>query len=177
MRQLVTDQRLVFVEDESQLIGRVALPDNLRAAMASAPMALVEESLESRVQVVLEDYIVDMGQTYLQAFGEQGPQNHRDKLVADLGKVQRRLGGARYQEINQLLQAAFERQWQSGDLDLHRQWITAMLRDYYDPMYRFQLEKRQGEILMQGSRSDIIAWARDYAGGVEPTDINLGGKC
>ena len=50
-----------------------------------------------------------------------------------------------------------------GDLVLHRQWIALLLEHYYDPMYEYQLAKREGEVLFRGDRAAVIAWAAGAA--------------
>ncbi len=47
----------LVLEDESKLIGRCSLPDTLREKMQQAPILLLEESLETRVQITFEEYI------------------------------------------------------------------------------------------------------------------------
>jgi tRNA 2-selenouridine synthase len=164
LKQLADGQRRVFLEDEGRLIGRLALPDGLRERMVDAPMLVVEDSLEGRVQTVLEDYILDLGLRFQRAFGEQGPQRHRDRLQGDLLKIRKRLGGALQQELSAVMDRAFEAQAASGSPELHRQWIRALLADYYDPMYDYQFSRRSGRRLFAGPREAVIAWAREQQG-------------
>jgi tRNA 2-selenouridine synthase len=155
--------RRVYLEDEGRLIGRIALPVSLRDRMQSAPVVVVEEGLESRIEVVMDDYIRDLGRRYAAAHGEEGPRRHRDKLQDDLARIRRRLGGARHAEVSRLLDAAFDRQWRSGSLEGHRAWIAYLLERYYDPMYDYQLTRREGERLFCGSRDEVVAWVADQA--------------
>ena len=57
------------------------------------------------------------------------------------------------------MEAAFETQWQRRDLDGHCEWVSQLLRDYYDPMYEYQLEQRTGRVLFTGCRDEVIARA------------------
>ena len=41
----------------------------------------------------------------------------------------------------------------------HREWIARLLVDYYDPMYEYQLEQREGGVLFCGDRNAVIGWA------------------
>ena len=61
------------------------------------------------------------------------------------------------------LDAAFARQWCNGDVSLHRDWIAALLTDYYDPMYEYQLGKRSGKILFRGTLQEVVARAAELA--------------
>ncbi len=151
----------VLLEDEGRLIGRVALPENLRQRMEDAPLLVVEESLAERVQVILEDYIVDLGQRYVASEGLlEGPALHRSRLLEGLDRIRKRLGGERHQTIRTLMEQAFVKQRASGDIEEHRAWICALLETYYDPMYSYQLSQRTGEVLYQGRREEVISFAQ-----------------
>jgi len=151
--------RRVFVEDEGRLIGRLSLPESLRALMSEASMVVIEETLESRIDVVLEDYVVDLGARYVKAHGVDGPRMHCERLQGDLFRIRKRLGGERQQALSDLISEAFVLQKNSGSGALHRQWIGELLADYYDPMYEYQLQQRRGKLRSSGSRSAVIAWA------------------
>jgi len=147
----------VYVEDESRLIGRICLPEALRERMKQAPLVVVEQSLEERIDVVIEDYIVDLGQRFAAAFGVEGPARHAGKLRDDLARIERRLGSERFHTVSGLMQEAFDEQARSGSTAGHRAWIGILLAQYYDPMYEYQLSRRDGEILFRGTREAVIA--------------------
>ncbi len=159
MRHLVEAGPRIFLEDEGRLIGRVSLPDALRDAMACAPMLVVEESMDSRIEAVIEDYVIDLGRRYAAREAEEGPMAHCTRLLGDLDRIRKRLGGERHQRVTRLLQAAFHQQWSDGSLDGHRAWIKVLLADYYDPMYEYQLGKRRGDVLFSGSREAVAQFA------------------
>ena len=151
----------IFLEDEGRLIGRLCLPEVLQEKMAESPMAMLEQSLDERIDVVIADYVLDLGERYRLLHGDQGPQLHAQKLQDDLYKIRKRLGGERHQQMSDIMAGAFARQRSEGKLDEHRQWIGFLLEKYYDPMYEYQLEQRQGEVLFQGDRAALTAWAVD----------------
>ncbi|KAB7597425.1 tRNA 2-selenouridine(34) synthase MnmH, partial [Verminephrobacter sp. Larva24] len=62
------------------------------------------------------------------------------------------------------MQAALARQQASGDIDLHRHWIAALMRDYYDPMYAFQRQSRPGRIVFEGDLPAVLAYLRAGCG-------------
>lgn len=163
MRLLAAGQKLVYLEDEGRLIGRRHLPNSLIEKMKIAPMLVVEQTLEQRIDVVLEDYVLDLGRRYLTAFGEDGHVMHRDKMLADLDRISKRLGGERHRQVSKIMAAAFDLPYVDGDLSLHRQWIGFLLEKYYDPMYEYQLKKRAGAQLFQGDRDAVVARAMQDA--------------
>ncbi len=153
------DRGTIFLEDEGHLIGQRYLPKVLLDAMKEAPMLLVEQTLAERIDIVVADYVTDLGARYQQAHGEEGKHLHRAKLQDDLYRIRKRLGGERHTQVSELLDAAFKKQWSEADLSLHGEWIDLLLSTYYDPMYDYQLEKRSGEILFSGSRDQVVAKA------------------
>ena len=161
LKRLDGESSRVYLEDEGHLIGRIALPHSLRERMRSAPVVVVEESLEARIDVVVADYIVDLGQRFAAVHGAEGPSQHARKLQQDLDRIRKRLGGVRYQQVSRMMQSAFERQRRSGSPDGHRAWIALLLQQYYDPMYEYQLSRREGVKLFSGPRQAVLAWARD----------------
>jgi tRNA 2-selenouridine synthase len=159
LKLLARGSKRVYLEDEGRLIGRLYLPAVLRECMASAPLAVVEQSLDERVDVVVEDYVVDLGQRYEQAHGAQGFELHSARLQDDLRRIRKRLGSERHGVASELMADAFARQRGSGDLRGHRAWITLLLESYYDPMYEYQMAQRSGPVLFRGDRRAVIDWA------------------
>jgi tRNA 2-selenouridine synthase len=85
-------------------------------------------------------------------------------LLEGLARIKKRLGGERYATIEKQMIAAFDHQLRGGDESQHRQWIETLLLDYYDPMYEYQMDKREGRVLARGNRAEIIALARESIG-------------
>ena len=159
MKLLARSPGRIFLEDEGRLVGRRYLPECLYQQMTTAPMAVVEESLEERIDVVIDDYVVDLGRRYVTLHGEQGAQMHTEKMQDDLLRIRKRLGGERHQQASDMMTAAFAQQQRDGDLALHRHWVAFLLEKYYDPMYEYQLSRRDGQQLFRGDRAAVIAWA------------------
>jgi tRNA 2-selenouridine synthase len=159
LRLLEKSSDPIYLEDEGHLIGRVCLPTSLLEKMKSAPMLIVEQSLDERIDVVIDDYVLDLGSRYVTMHGEEGAALHAEKLQADLARIQKRLGGQAHQEVSAMMSDAFDQQWQEKGLWGHRSWIAFLLEKYYDPMYDYQLEKRAGEQLFLGNQDAVVARA------------------
>ncbi|QFU77581.1 tRNA 2-selenouridine(34) synthase MnmH [Halioglobus maricola] len=151
----------VFLEDEGRLIGRLFVPEVLRDSMKNAPMVIVEQSLDERIDIVIEDYILDLGRRYRALHGDEGHKLHAEKLQDDLARIRKRLGGERHQRMSAVMADAFADQAESGDLGGHREWIGFLLAKYYDPMYEYQLEQRAGDVLFTGSRDEVVHWCEE----------------
>ena len=153
MRLLDQRDASIVLEDEGKLVGRLSLPEELRSKMQQAPLLVVEESLASRVEVILEDYIHDLGDRYRDREPELWMELHRQHLLEGLTRIRKRLGGALYLELEAKMVEAFE----ALDDDLHRAWIEALLSRYYDPMYEYQMSQRTGERIYTGTREEVIS--------------------
>lgn len=144
------------LEDESHLIGQRYLPQCLRDAMQRAPLVLLESDLPSRVEHTFHNYILDAMRERQKCYGqEQGFVQFSEYLRQSLFNLRRRLGGVRYAELQKLLESALERHGR-GDADSHRQWIEILLRDYYDPMYSYQLRQKQARRVFAGDANAVL---------------------
>ncbi|WCL54846.1 tRNA 2-selenouridine(34) synthase MnmH [Gimibacter soli] len=147
----------VLIEDEGNRIGQRALPPALIARIQSAPLLVVEEPFEARVETILGDYVTDMLAEHVAYYGGEGFERFAAFLQDALARIAKRLGGLRYGEIAALMADALAHQRDTGDAALHRAWIERLLRDYYDPMYDYQLSQNARPVLMRGSRTEIAA--------------------
>ncbi|MEH6650650.1 MAG: tRNA 2-selenouridine(34) synthase MnmH [Motiliproteus sp.] len=153
----------LMVEDESRLIGSLNLPLSLYEAMGQAPIAVLEEPMALRVEQVKADYVDDLAAEYISHFGaEQGVQQYAEYMLASLARVKKRLGGERYLSINALMQAAMDQHLLNGETELHAVWIEALLTQYYDPMYDYQLSKKQDRVLFRGNQAAVEQWFEQY---------------
>jgi tRNA 2-selenouridine synthase len=162
MRHRAHSSGPVLLEDESHLIGRCHLPDNLQARMKQAPRIEIEEPVESRVQVTLEDYVLGPLDEYRAWYGEADAQQRLgEELLAAMDRIRKRLGGARHAELRAELEAALREQREHENVNRHRNWIRTLLTDYYDPMYDYMLSRRGGKVLFRGSRDEVLEWLRE----------------
>ena len=155
--QAIPNQK-IFLEDEGRLIGRLALPKSLILRMASAPLVIIEEDFESRLNILVDDYVLDLGRRFQDKFSDRGPEMHKNRLLEDLSRIQKRLGHERYVKVSNILAQAFIEKSATDSLYLHREWIAILLGEYYDPMYKYQLSRRQGKVLLKGNRKEILNW-------------------
>ena len=147
----------VIMEDESRLIGRCALPLTLQEKLRAAPLVVLDASLEDRVHHSWENYILSnyREQVALCDSHEAAFSAFATSLRLSLANIQKRLGGARYQELSEVLEKALLAHSQ-GDPEQHKQWITVLLRDYYDPMYDYQLKSKQRHVVFRGNFNDVL---------------------
>ena len=134
----------VVAEDESRTIGRLAIPRPLFDAMQRASIVLLQVDADERVENIYREYVLDAG-------------HPREQLLTALARIERRLGGQRYQQIARTMVAAFDAS-ASAAPDLHRRWIRCLLHDYYDPMYDYQLGRKGHRIVLRGTAAEATAY-------------------
>ena len=148
------------LEDESRVVGSCALPLSLYQGMQRYPMVWLEDRFEQRVERILRDYVVDLSAEFQAVHGDEGFARFSERLLDSLDNVHKRLGGERHRRMRVLMEEALAEQGRSGAVELHRAWIEGLLREYYDPMYVFQREKKGGRIEFAGERQAVIEYLR-----------------
>lgn len=152
--------KTVFIEDESRLIGRCALPLSMLANMEKWPVAVLEVPLENRISNIQKDYVTDMLAEHQTAYGNEGFAKFSEFLRASLQRIQKRLGGERHKEILLLMDNALTLQRETGDESLHRVWICELLIHYYDPMYDYQMSRKEKRIVFKGPHDKMLDWGQ-----------------
>lgn len=157
--------RPLVVEDESHLIGRCLIPNPLRETMVHSPVVVVEVTLEERLERTHRSYILGQLEEWQALLGEEaGFIRFADDLRQSLANIRNRLGGVRYGELQKELEDALARH-SRGDSDAHKGWIHSLLVDYYDPMYSYQLSKKEGRVIFRGSASAVVEFFHHTASG------------
>jgi len=169
LRREAAGHAALVVEDESRFIGSRDVPRALYARMQHSPVVWLETPFDERVERALRDYVLGLCAEYVAEQGEEaGFAAYADRLRDGMQAISRRLGGERHGKLSELLEAALARQAEDGEVDPHRGWISALLRDYYDPMYDYQREARESRIVFRGDRSEVTEWLRDRTGAGGP---------
>lgn len=156
-RDFKTGDQLV-VEDEGTHIGIVSIPKSVVNVTATSPLVVLETTVEERVDETLNGYINDSLQSCIDHYGEtDGFMKFDEALRASLDRIKKRLGGDRFVALEALMSDALHRH-QSGDVNAHREWIERLLVDYYDPMYDYQLSRKQDRVVFKGDRREVKDW-------------------
>ncbi|KGE78492.1 tRNA 2-selenouridine(34) synthase MnmH [Halomonas salina] len=158
----------LVLEDESRHIGSANVPLTFWRGMEAAPRIRVEMPLDWRLAQIHKDYIDDLWAVYRQQFGDWlGWTLMRKQLSGALGRLRKRLGGARLARLQRLQELAF-REHERGNRQAHEAWLAPLLTEYYDPMYRYQLEKHDDQrFLHVGDWDSCLAFARDWVAEAE----------
>ena len=148
--------RHMILEDEGRNIGNRYLPQPLAEHFAEADLVILERPMEERVQITFDEYVTAAQNEFRAVYGEDGAKQWLDSMDDSIDRIRKRLGGLRHREIRDLLHAAHE----SGDPEQHKAWIERLLREYYDPMYDYQILKRTARIVFRGNADDVLGYLR-----------------
>jgi len=145
----------IIMEDESCNIGSRKLPECLFEKMKQSPIVLLEAPIEERIDIIFQEYILEALSEHQAFYGEEkGFQCWTEQLQEALDNIQRRLGGVRHKQLKLLLINAIQ-QHKSGKAEAHKEWIKILLVDYYDPMYDYQLSKKQERVIFKGMQNEV----------------------
>jgi tRNA 2-selenouridine synthase len=126
--------------------------------MRRAPLVVLEPPFEARIEHIRDLYVERAFADHERRDPEHGFDTYAKLLRESLDNITKRLGGAGHAMIRAGMEAAIAAHRETGDTGCHREWIAALLRNYYDPMYDFQLDRVADRVVYRG---DVPA-VRDY---------------
>ncbi len=154
-------KHLVF-EDEGKNIGRLYLPETFAAHLLSGPLVILETPMSERVEITFDEYVLQEQAAFEETFGkEEGIAQWREAMLGAMERIKRRLGGLRHQRLVEMFESASADQMHSGSPEAHKSWVAYLLREYYDPMYDYQIAKRQEQVIFRGGRSAVEAFLKE----------------
>jgi tRNA 2-selenouridine synthase len=149
--------RSIVVEDEGRNIGSVNLPKVLHDAMKMAKIVLLEAEDNERVELTVFEYADDIYQQMESLYGRSNAfVKLQEYLRGSLAKIKKRLGEERYHTLDKKLQEAIDEHKKTGNSRLYADVFKPLLVDYYDPMYDYQINKKQQRIVHTGNRQNVL---------------------
>jgi tRNA 2-selenouridine synthase len=153
--------RRIVIEDESRNIGQRYIPPEIFSAFQEGGVLLLETPLEERVEITYNDYILYSQKEYDEAFRRgESPYGWYETMRHNFKRIRKRLGDERYRRFSTLLDEAWREQQRTGNPEGHKVWIRALLEEYYDPMYDYQIEKKKERIIFRGNAEEILAYLK-----------------
>jgi len=163
LKQEAAGAKFLVIEDEARNVGSLGIPQALYDAMQESPLVKLEVSQEERNEVSIKEYIVDTQAHFNSVYGEQeGAIKLSEHLLNSLSKIQKRLGGVRYQEAKDQMESAIELRLTTGSQDGFIPVVNTLLVDYYDPMYDYQFEKKTDRVCFKGSVDEVLGFLKAY---------------
>lgn len=150
----------ILLEDEGAKIGARRLPQSLWESMQNAPLIILQAPIEQRIARVFNDYIVLKRQklTHRLANEETVFKQQHDELIQSLSQIQRRLGDERYRGYRSLASEGLNEFFEKNSPDKLNLLIYKMLKEYYDPMYDYQISKKTARIQFSGEAEAVRSW-------------------
>lgn len=160
IRHREAGHRHMILEDEGRHIGRCYLPRPLSSCFEQASVVCLKIPLDERIQITFDEYVTAAQAAYAGAFGEAGLFQWLEDMQGSLQRIRKRLGGERFKRAGQAMQSAYDHQRETGDPSVHKQWVELLLCEYYDPMYDYQLKKKQQDIVFTGNADAVREYVK-----------------
>lgn len=156
------DYSHMILEDEGGHIGTNFLPKPLAAYFNTGDLVILDASIEERIQLTLQEYVINSQLEYIKKYGDEalGLNEWFNYLSDSITRVKKRLGLGRFNQIYSYFEKAYSNQLSTGSYEMHKDWISFFLTDYYDPMYQYQLDKTDKKILFRGSSSEVTNYLK-----------------
>jgi len=139
----------ILIEDESIMIGSLIVPEILFNAMKRSPIYLLEVDLEQRIQNIARDYVIEKLSSK-----DETAETVKAFFTENLKRIQKKLGGLRYVEIDHQIRSAFDSK-EALHPETHADWIKALLLHYYDPLYERSIERAKDRIMARGHEKEL----------------------
>jgi tRNA 2-selenouridine synthase len=162
LKQVSQSNAPILFEDESRLIGRLALLPEYLTLSKQAPIVLLKAPLEERIKRIRNDYFVDAYQSKLSQGQEAAIAYLDDFIRGALTRINNRLGGERYKTLIDLLDTGLVQLLNQGSWSKFDDLIEVLLSDYYDPMYEYQLSAKAQFTIFEGNHQEIIEWLSQH---------------
>ena len=148
----------LVIEDESHNIGRIYIPNPTFSHLKNGQHVILTTPMSERVEIILDEYVTQALVHYTSLYGERGTQQWFDDANTALSRIQKRIGYERYSTIKTAFSEAFTLQQSTGEVTQHKAWLEMLLRDYYDPMYDYQIEKSEMSVAFKGNYEEVLGY-------------------
>jgi tRNA 2-selenouridine synthase len=148
---------LVF-EDEGSNIGTAHIPACIKDKTAQADLILLKASVQERIIVSMDAYVINMNQDFIHQDAINGFDNFANYWLSSLHKIQKRLGLARYKVMHKMITSALNQYQTKRQFDGFYPVVESLLVNYYDPMYNYQIKKKHKRIVFKGNAGEVLAY-------------------
>ena len=152
----------IILEDESRNIGRCFLPKPFYEYIRNGDLVIIEQEMEYRVKIILDEYVVASQKEHIETTDnvEEGMNQWFEYIVGGMVKLRKRFGVERVQILVDAVQKAFDKQLLTGSVTDHENWIHMCLKEYYDPMYQYQIENTTKNIIFRGNENEVFEFLK-----------------
>ncbi len=154
----------LILEDEGRHVGKRFLPKDLSSFFNDGDLIVLEVDFEERVDNIFAEYVLDSQRMCEARKAETDALSPMwlwfQEMNTNLDRIARRLGTSMLEQVKALLESGCYHQERNGDPQAHKHWIRLLLRHYYDPMYDYQLKKRDKAPVLSGRKHVIEQYLR-----------------
>jgi tRNA 2-selenouridine synthase len=155
LRSVHSQARQIFIESESRRIGSSLLPESFWKRMSEGKIIVLELSLAERVENILEDYVhFVLKSLTIEQFGNY--------LISSVRRIEKHLGSELAKNLIKQMSLAIDEQGRSGSLAGHREWISTILTNYYDPHYEKHLKKNENRVILRARPGEVSSYIGKY---------------
>ena len=163
LKKEAAGHKVLVIEDEARNVGSLGVPTCLHEAMQDSPLVMLEVSEADRNKVSIDEYILDTQKSFDEVYGEeQGEVELSKHLLGSLDKIKKRLGGVRYEQAREQMQAAIANRKATGSTAGFIPVVNALLVEYYDPMYDYQSSNKQDRVTFRGGFDEALDYLRSH---------------
>ncbi len=154
-----------ILEDESSNIGRNVIPKPLFEYFRSGNLVILEIPFEKRLQITLDEYVTKSQLDYTIHFGEEEGFIEWYKYISNsILRIKKRLGGDCFSRVMKELEISYDSQLRNGNKNSHNKWLEILLKEYYDPMYNYQMNKNKNHIIFKGNEKEVMEFLKTLSG-------------
>ena len=155
--------KYMILEDESKNIGKNYIPKGFYDHFHNGDVIFLNAAVEERVENILEEYVINGQRDHIESLKHRdlGLESWLNDMVASIEKVKGRLGGDRMKLIIEEIKLAYKIQTETGCIDRHRNWIELFLTNYYDPMYKYCIDKSNRNVIFKGNSREVVEYIEE----------------
>lgn len=162
IRHASKNYKYMLLEDESRNIGRSYIPKELHEYFKSGSLILLKVDFDERLDNIFKEYVIQSQIEYQKSTSnDAGLDVWAKEIRNSLSKIKKRLGGEFYHKILSSFEKANELQKTVGETCLHKNWVEMLLKEYYDPMYKYQIEKKHEKIIFTGTKDEVTEYLKE----------------
>jgi len=157
-----TNHQTIVIEHESHNIGQCYIPKEVYKNFMQGKLIILHTPMEQRVAITHKEYVSDAIAEYEKHYGDAGVDEWAKRTLFSLNKIRKRVGSQRHHTLETLFNNALEHYKKDAGLEDFKEFIEILLRDYYDPMYDYQIQKTPLEIIFEGNPQEVKEFLKNY---------------
>ena len=145
------NSKYILVEDESNSIGRVVVPQYITKKKNLAQHFILDVPLDQRVKNIREEYVENLWES----MKIKDQELFFNFFASSLDKIEKKFGLDQKKCCLAEIRTAIEYQVEMDSYEKHDLWIARLLTYYYDPLYLKSLKKKEHLVAGRGDERGL----------------------